>query len=144
MLSKDEANKLIRKRKGKEVLGEGSSRKVVSVDGYVIKRAKNNRGFVECFNEYYLYANDLSIRKYLCEVVYYEDGLIVMKEAKRINLEYFNKHIKNKEIFSKLIDYLIKKYDIDDFDLGHHFNWGVLENNIVIIDYGHTFSGEMI
>lgn len=61
-LSIEEAQKLIRKRKGKIILGEGSSRKVTAIDGYVIKRAKNKRGLMECANEFYIYIINQKIK----------------------------------------------------------------------------------
>lgn len=139
-MDRDTAISLLRKRKGKSFLGEGSSRTVYEIDGYIIKKAKNKRGRVECANESWLYENIVdAIKPYLCPVLTFINGHIIMQKAETLSKELFENEVKN--TFQHVIDFLVDTYDIDDFDLYHHFNWGLLDGKPVIIDYGHTYLG---
>lgn len=134
---------LTRRRKGKIFLNEGSSRKVYELDRYIIKKAKNKRGRMECHNEYWLYTNiPEEYKRFLCPVLYYKDGTIIMEKAKLVEDEYFKRYIESD--FQYMIRFLFEQYGVDDFDLGYHFNWGVLNGQPVIIDYGNSYLGEEI
>ena len=122
-------------------IGEGSSREIYRFNNYIIKKSKNKRGKIECSNEYYLYENiDAMYKKYLCPVIYYDDGIIVMQNTEHVNLEEFNQNILSKH--ENLISYLYKEFGMDDFDLKCHFNWGKINENYVLIDYGHHYFDE--
>lgn len=122
-------------------IGEGSSRIVYRYENYIFKRAKNNRGNIECDNEQYLYQNIADeYRKYLCPVLHYDGDIIVMYCAEPISLDEVNENVLPNH--NEIISYLCEEFDMDDFDLKCHFNWGKINNNYVLIDYGHHYFDE--
>lgn len=122
-------------------IGEGSSREVYRYTDFVVKKAKNPRGYKECSNEHFLYKNvSIKYKKHLCPILAYQEGVIVMSYAEPISLEEFNNFVLSK--CSETITYLQDEYNMDDFDLKCHFNWGKINQEYVIIDYGHNYFDE--
>lgn len=137
------AIKLIKKTKKSNSIAEGSSRRVYNIDGYIIKKAKNNRGKIECKNENWLYNNITgNYKQFLCPVLYSDVNHIIMKKAELISPELFENFIEEK--VRELIDYLWETYQMDDLDLRCSFNWGLIDNQPVVIDYGHNYFGESL
>lgn len=134
---------LIKRLKKSKPFVEGSSRKVYDIDNYIIKKAKNSRGKIECKNENWLYNNiENNYKQFLCPVLYYNGSYIIMEKAETVSIDFFESSIK--EIANGITEYLWKTYQMDDFDLKCNFNWGLLKGNPVIIDYGHNYYGELL
>lgn len=124
-------------------IAEGAGRRVYIIGDYVLKVAKNKRGITENQNEYYLYNNiDETIKTFLCPVIAINNKYLLMKKADLIDLETFDNRILPEVI--NIINLLYEKYNIDDFDLKYNFNWGMINNKPVIIDYGYNYFGECL
>lgn len=136
--------KLVSKVKRLKPNHEGSSRKVYFQNDLAIKVAKNKRGLIESLNEITVYNNiDKEIKKYLCPILYSnDDGVVVMPKAEPISSSDF-KNIYSSEV-ELVIGILYEKFLLDDFDLLYNFNWGTLNGQLVVLDYGHTFLGDEI
>jgi len=133
----------IKQVKQQNNIKEGAGRKVYIFNDYVLKIAKNKRGLKENQNEYYLYNNaDMTIKNFLCPIIDFNGKHLLMRKAELINLEKFEKEIL--PVVKHIIIDLYNKYNIDDFDLNCHFNWGILNNKPVIIDYGYNYFGEIL
>jgi len=65
---------------------------------------------------------------------------IVMKKAEPIPYEEFKQKII--PVIGEFLDYMIKEFGMDEFDLVCNFNWGYFDGKPVVIDYGHNYFGE--
>jgi hypothetical protein len=150
MYSQYPLNTVLRRTKNKQELGAGSARRVYDLqDGFVLKVAKNKRGINECANEAYIYENIiLKYKEFLCPVIQHQEKYIIMPKIttytellvfKEITHKQFDNEIMKLEYVQELIDYLITKYDIDEFDLAYSFNWGIYKEKTVLLDYGNTY-----
>jgi len=45
-------------------------------------------------------------------------------------------------VIGEFLDYMIKEFGMDEFDLVCNFNWGYFDGKPVVIDYGHNYFGE--
>lgn len=124
-----------------------SSRKVYDLgDGNILKVPRNERGRMECHNEWAIYKSVPEwVIKQLCPVIDYDEatGSITMKKIKPLTKDdNFEELTPNRE---ELIQHLITNYDLDEFDLDYYFNWGVdEEGNVLILDYGNTYCADYI
>lgn len=134
--------------KNKKPMFEGAGRIVFDLeDGHIVKVAKNERGTIEIENEWYVYNHVPShIQTKLCPIVWYEKGYLIMPKIKVYGRGLNFNHCptlfadKNKE----LVNYLVKEFDLDDFDFTFEFNWGLYNGNLVLLDYGKTYFGEKV
>lgn len=134
-MKEEQALTFIRKIRGKKPFSEGGGRKVYEVDGYIIKKGKNKRGSAECEHEFWLYQNvEKDYQKYLCPIVYYEGDIVIMEKAKEVDFHDFE--TKYADQVEHVSDFFISHYGLDAYDLGLSFNWGIWNDNLVIVDYG--------
>lgn len=131
-----------------EYLGEGAGRIIYAIDDiYVIKLSKFRGGYRQCETENYIYNNiNEDLKRYLCPVVWYNEDMVIMRRAIPLAKR---KEDKNKNIFKMLG---VSKYDtlyknvmdiVDTYDLLYGdvkslSSWGILDNQILLIDYGCT------
>lgn len=145
---------LARTRK-KKFIAEGAGRRVYDLgNGYVVKLARNKRGKMENFNEHYIYQNAPEyIKKHLNPVVYLDEKYLIAPKVE--TLQDYIKRTDNKDNIpfddyvsffgkSEFLEFLLKTYQLDDFDLGYMFNWGIINGDIVLIDYGYTYLNEYL
>lgn len=126
-------------------LGEGISRVVFAINNdYVIKIAKDFDGDYQCSIEYHVYTHTNKIlNSYLCPIVWYKRGMIVMPRA--IPLSYYisepyidiSKIRRDRNSYVDLIK-LSQKFDLLFEDIVSTSSWGILNNRMVLIDYGCT------
>lgn len=141
---------------GKEInrkfqyLGEGAGRIIYAIDSnYVIKLSKFRGGYMQCETENYIY-NDINedLKRYLCPVVWYNEDMVIMRRAIPIPFAK-KKEDKNKNIFKMLgvskddIFYrnvmdIVDTYDLLYGDVKSLSSWGMLDNQLLLIDYGCT------
>lgn len=132
-----------------DYLGEGAGRKVYAINKrYVIKLSKSKGGDKQCEMEDYIFNNAPQyLKKYLCPVVYYKDDMIIMKRAIALakNTEDKNKNIFRllgisvADPFYKKINKLIDIYDLLFGDVKSLSSWGLIDGQLVLIDYGCTY-----
>lgn len=126
-------------------LGEGISRKVYALDDkYVIKVAKDKEGIYQNRVEHYVYTHiNFKLKKYLASIACFKPNLIIMERAiplrNTVKDEYINvfNFYKDKNFFKDLC-YLADKYYLFYEDLISSSSWGIINDNIVLIDYGCT------
>lgn len=131
-----------------EYLGEGAGRYVYAInDRLVIKLSKSEGGDKQCQMENYIYSHAPDVlKKYLCPVVWYKEDLIIMKRAvffakdreerKKNIFRFFNINVKDP--FFKNVNKLVSKYDLLYGDVKSLSSWGLLDGQLVLIDYGCT------
>ena len=125
---------LIEQTKGIECYAENNTRQFFLFDDFLIKKAKNRAGTIECINEYEIYNTiENKYKKYLCPILYFTDEIIITKKAKPIKLESYLKDLEN------VIYYLCREYHLNYIDLLSDYNWGLLNKSPVLINYGETF-----
>lgn len=125
-------------------IGSGSGRRVFDLEnGYVVKVAKNIRGFAQNKVECHISSEDQTPLFAKITDVSDDFRLLIMEKAELINnifdvWEYFG--VKNKREFYKLdsIQYVLTEYDLIFADLCRPVNWGMIGEHPVIIDYGFT------
>ena len=122
-------------------LSEGSSRNVYDLGETVLKKPKNKRGRIECENEAWLYEHiEADYRHFLCPVLGTEGSGIVMTKAIPLSEKQSLEDLKQQDdSLDAFITYLIQTYELDDFDLSCAFNWGWIDEQLVLLDYGHCY-----
>lgn len=129
-------------------LGEGGGRIVYDINNdYVLKLSKFRGGYKQCETENYIYHNvQQHLKKYLCPVVWYKEDMIIMRKAIPLAKERKEKH---KNVFRRLgiseedtlyinIEELVKTFNLLYGDIKSLSSWGILDNQIILIDYGCT------
>lgn len=147
---KDFANKTF------TLLNSGTGRSVYLIGNeYVLKVAKNNKGIEQ--NKKEIEISNVGIYKdIIANVIEYDKNgfYVVSQKADEISDELFNDvtglqlqgflyYLRldkkwdgdNKEFYNK-VNSLIKKFDLDRFDIANESSWGILNGKAVIIDYG--------
>ena len=129
-------------------LAQGLGRRVKKVGDFVVKRAINKRGYAESKKEYNISKKlDSKYQKYIAPVYYYveEEGVIVMPYAHELTQDEYIQEITRSKDFKNLHKELVMRFDIDDLDLYYYFNYGKLNGETVLIDYGHVldFGGDI-
>jgi len=125
-------------------IGVGSGRKVYDLsNGYVVKAAKNKKGIGQNEAEYKIsLADDTNL---FAKVTGVSDRftLLVMEKSDKIKhisyvWNYFNVR-SNKQLYRiKELQDISTRYSLLLIDFGRPANWGQLNGNPVIIDYGYT------
>lgn len=126
-------------------IGEGISRAVYAINNdYIFKIAKDLDGDYQCKVEHYIYKHARRrLKSYLCPVIWYRKGMIVMPRAipmsSIINEPYIDisKVRRNRDSYRELIE-LSERYDLFFEDIVSTSSWGLLNNIPVLIDYGCT------
>ena len=136
---------MVNLRRGKyRYIGGGSSREVYDLNnGYVVKVAKNRAGIEQNKTEYRIYSKDNT--GIFAKIVQVSDNYeyVVMKKARKVKRieevwKYFN--VSNKMEFYNVgeIERLRNKYNLILADINRVSSWGIINGNLVIIDYGFT------
>ncbi len=125
-------------------IAEGGHRVIYQTkDRLICKVPKNDRGLLESQNEYRIY-NECreDIKQSLCPVVSFDDNRLYCKQAKSLSQMYEDGEIDFEEIerliHSKwdVVVYLVMNFEIDEVELTLGSNWGMIDGELVIIDYG--------
>jgi hypothetical protein len=132
-----------------EYLGEGAGRNVYAINKrYVIKLSKSEGGEKQCEMEDYIFKNaPRNLKKCLCPVVWYKEDMVIMRRAIPL---VKNKEDKHKNIFRllgigvddpfyKKVNKLVDIYDLLFGDVKSLSSWGLLDGQLVLIDYGCTY-----
>jgi hypothetical protein len=127
-------------------IGSGSGRHVFDLgNGYVIKAARNRKGYAQNKAEYRIAADSKSPLFAAIVQVSPDYGYLVMEKAKRaVSMDEVYRYFKvkdNKE-FSRILELrkLCDTYDLVFADLRRASSWGWVNDRLVIIDYGFTLS----
>ncbi|MCT8975415.1 hypothetical protein N4T77_02270 [Clostridium sp. CX1] len=131
-----------------QYLGEGAGRIIYALDDdYVIKMSKFAGGDKQCKTEHYIYNHVQDhLKKYLCPVVWYKDDILIMRRAVPLakkreerKQNVFNVlGIREDNIFYKNIQQLVQSFDLLYGDVKNLSSWGLIDNQVVLIDYGCT------
>ena len=137
-------------------IGKGTGRYVYSLnDKYVLKLAKNKKGIAQNLVEINIHKtrnyDDITanIIEYDINGVYtiQEKAHIItedkFKDITRMQLRGFLYYLRHNmkwdghnHIFYDKVNSLIKKFDLDRFDVTNESSWGIINNNVVLVDYG--------
>lgn len=126
-------------------IGSGSGRIVYDLEnGYVVKVAKNKKGFAQNEVEHHISLTDPS--NIFAKVIEVSDDFhfLIMEKAVQIRdfyevRRYFNVK-SNRELFQlKEIRSVFTNHNLLMGDLYRTSSWGMIDNRPVIIDYGFTY-----
>jgi hypothetical protein len=128
------------------VLARGSCRRVYDIGGSCVAKAATNReGFDQCRTEEFVYRNERSsLRRYLCPVLWYRPGMLIMAKAipviplDRVSGDPymdFEGMGMGPWIYGDL-RHLSNKYGLLYEDLLSVTAWGYMGGNLMLIDYG--------
>lgn len=131
-----------------EYLGEGAGRIIYAIDdNYVIKLSKFHGGYLQCETENFIYDDvDENLKRYLCPVVWYQEDMLIMRRAIPFARRREDKHknvfkllgvSKNDILYKNIMD-IVDSYDLLYGDIKSLSSWGILDNKILLIDYGCT------
>lgn len=125
-------------------LGSGSGRRVFDMNnGYVIKAAKNRKGYAQNRTEDDIFHRDSS--KLFAKIIDVSEDyhFLLMQKADRINnyhylCDYF--HVDNMSQLLNLpaLQYVIHHYHLVSADISRLSSWGLIYGVPYIIDYGFT------
>lgn len=124
-------------------LGSGISRAVYALNNYyVVKVAMNRDGLDQCMLENKIFlTSDLKFRKYICPVLWYRTGMIIMPRALPLTFlsssSTFEISSLGEHAFHDLKQ-LSRKYNLLFDDIESISSWGMLYGKPVLIDYGCT------
>lgn len=126
------------------LIGSGSGRHVFDLDnGYVIKVAKNKKGFIQNKAEYQIASKSSS--DLFAKIIAISDNsnYLIMKKAEQVDSiavvwRYFNVN-SNQELFRlNIFKDFNMEYKLLFGDLCRKSSWGIIDGKPVIIDYGFT------
>lgn len=139
-----------------KMIGEGTGRYVYDINNeFVLKLAKNNKGVEQNKTEINISENN-KYNDVIAKIFDYDKSgiYVIQQKANKITKQSFKKitgidlniffyYLKydkkidgeKSEFFNK-IDSLIKKFDLERYDLTNKNAWGIINDNIVLIDYG--------
>jgi hypothetical protein len=123
------------------LVGDGTTRLVFGIDNYLVAKASiNKEGIDQCSVEDKVFRQSGELRRYLCPLVWYKKGLIIMRRALPLegiaSGEYINlKKIGGERTYRDLV-YLSKKFDLNFKDIISISSWGLLDGRPVLFDYG--------
>lgn len=128
-----------------EFLGEGISRSVFAINNdFVVKVAKGREGLYQNKVEKYVFTHcSKELRKYLCPILWYKPDMLFMPRAiplsKLTTQKYLdlNKLMLSKEAYEDIM-YITKRFYLFQEDIISVSSWGILDNILVLIDYGCT------
>lgn len=129
-------------------LTEGGKRRLYLLeDGSVIKVPKNSEGYEESRFENEVYASlPPSIVAHICPILQYSNGCIRVRKATPlavlfqqgdIEFEDMERMIASKQFVA---DYLEQQFGVDPKDLACGMNWGLLDDEVVVLDFGRKKS----
>lgn len=131
-----------------QYLGEGGGRVIYSINNnYVIKLSKFYGGYRQCETEDYIYHNvQQHLKKYLCPVVWYKEDMLIMRKAIPLAKKRKEKHknafkflgVSKEDTLYINIQELIENFNLLYGDIESLSSWGILDNRIMLIDYGCT------
>ena len=139
-----------------KLLNKGTGRCVYDINNeYVLKLAKNNKGIEQNKTEINISKsskyNDITAKV----VEFDENGLyLIQQKAYRLTEQgfkditglqlqgflYYLRHDKkwdgkNVKFYNK-VNSLVNEFELDRFDIANENSWGIINNNVVIVDYG--------
>jgi hypothetical protein len=128
-----------------EFLGEGISRAVFAINNdFVVKVAKGREGLYQNKVEKYVFTHcGKNLRKYLCPIMWYKPDRLFMPRAIPLSMltkqKYLdlNKLMLGKDSYDDIM-YITKRFRLFQEDIISVSSWGILDNNLVLIDYGCT------
>lgn len=131
-------------RNNYSLIGSGSGRNVYDLgNGYVVKKARNQRGIVQNEAEYLIFNDTRS--ELLARILAISDDnvYLVMEKAKKINsmMEVWSfYHVKSARDFflTDLFRRTASRYELLPNDLYRKTSWGIVDGRPVVIDYGYT------
>ena len=127
------------------LIDEGTGRSVFNIpEGFVLKIARNKKGLIENENENYIFHTiPPEYKDSLCPVIRYETKYLIMPKAQPLlkTTVNFNKVIMSN---TPVLNYLQKKYDLNELDLVYPNNWGIYMGRFVLFDYGSTYIKRLI
>ena len=127
-------------------IGSGSGRHVFDLgNGYVVKAAKNRKGYAQNKVEYLISQDSQSHLFAQIMQVSDDNGLLIMEKAIRVKemkevWKYFHVHSNSELSRIDEIRNICEKYSLLFADLCRTSSWGWVKDRIVIIDYGFTSS----
>lgn len=105
-----------------------STRIVILTKTKAYKIPIDRRGLIQCRNEYSVWKSMIPVRPFLAPLVWYRFGIVCQERVQPI-----------KEFDRRLV-YLLKdkipKLNIENCDLHNQDNWGLYNNEQVLLDYG--------
>ena len=126
-------------------IGSGSGRRVFDLGNeYVVKMAKNNRGFAQNEAEYRISSTDHSNLFAKIPIVSEDFSLLIMEKADKIEkfsevLKFYNVK-SNRQLFKiEGLNEISSKYNLILPELCRPVNWGKINERPVIVDYGFTW-----
>lgn len=139
-----------------KLINKGTGRYVYNINNeYVLKLAKNNKGIEQNKTEINI-SNSGKYNDITANIVEYDtNGLyLIQQKAYRVTdqnfkditglqldgfLYYLRHNIKwdgsNVKFYNK-VNSLVKDFSLDRFDITSENSWGIINNNVVIVDYG--------
>ena len=139
-----------------KLINKGTGRYVYNINNeYVLKLAKNNKGIEQNKTEISV-SNSGKYNDITANIVEYDtNGLyLIQQKAYRVTeqnfkditglqldgfLYYLRHNIKwdgsNVKFYNK-VNSLVKDFSLDRFDITSEDSWGIINNNVVIVDYG--------
>ncbi len=127
-------------------IGSGSGRYVFDLsNGYVVKAAKNRKGYAQNRAEYEIACDNHSDLFAPIVQVSEDFGLLIMQKAERVSSmsevwKYFSVHSNSGLSRVPQIRKLCDTYNLVFADFCRSSSWGWVNDKIVIIDYGFTKS----
>ena len=125
-------------------IGSGSGRRVFDLDnGYVVKVAKNKKGFAQNEAEHQISSTSNSVLFAKILQISEDYHMLIMQKAEKINSisevwKYFNVE-SNRALYNVgEIRYISSEYNLLMADLYRPANWGRINGRLVIIDFGFT------
>lgn len=130
-------------RKNFLFLGSGIARAVYALNNYyVVKVAMNRDGLDQCMLEHEVFIScNQRYLKYLCPVLWYRPGMIIMPRAFPLTMLSPSSTFKISSLGSHAfrdLKQLSKEYDLLFGDIESSSSWGMLSGKPVLIDYGCT------
>lgn len=126
-------------------INSGSGRRVFDIgDGYVVKVAKNRKGIAQNEVEYRIKSDTNSPIFASISGISPDHQYLIMEKAARIYhisyiLRYYKVHHMRELINRDDIRYVIRTHQLMPVDLYKPSNWGIVNEEPVIIDYGFTW-----
>lgn len=139
-----------------KLLNKGTGRYVYDINNeYVLKLAKNNKGIEQNKTEINISKNG-KYNDITANVVEFDNnGLyLIQQKAYRLTEQgfkditglqlqgflYYLRHDKewdgeNVKFYNK-VNSLVNEFELDRFDIANENSWGIINNNVVVVDYG--------
>ena len=125
-------------------IGSGSGRRVYDLEnGYVIKAAKNQKGYAQNQMESKIYLDEQSEMFAPVTDVSIDFQMLIMQKGERLQsyhdlLNYYRVDNFNQLLRLPSFQYIMQRYHLVDADLKRMSSWGLIYGRPVLIDYGYT------